>query len=121
MSTFAEIIERVDQYKPNAFEIADKVRWLTELDGKIAQEVMLMSVTGVRQLPRGEAALECEPLVSFPYDDLYDRYLEAMIDYHNEEYTNYQNSMQTYNGAYNTFLNWYLNTYDPIQGYGGGC
>ena len=117
MSTFAEIIERVDQNKPNAFEELEKLRWLTELDGKIAAEVMMMNVAGVRNLPRGEAALRCEPLVSFPYEDLYDRWLEAKIDYHNGEYGNYQNSMEAYNAAYNGFVNWFLNAYDPVQGY----
>lgn len=120
MSTFSEIIKRVDQNKPNSFEVDEKLRWLTELNGKIAQEVMMMSVSGVRNLPRDKKALKCEALVGFPYDDLYDRYLEAMIDFHNGEYSNYQNSMEAYNSAYNTFLNWYLNTYDPVQGYGGG-
>lgn len=120
MSTFSEIIDRVNQNKPNSFDVTEMVRWLTELDGKIATEVMMMSVTGVRNLPRGEETLNCEALVSFPYEDLYDRYLEAMIDYHNGEFSNYQNSMEAYNWAYNRFLNWYLNTYDPIQGYGGG-
>ena len=117
MSTFAEIIERVDQNKPNAFDISEKVHWLTELDGKIALEVMMMNVAGVRSLPKGEAALDCEPLVSFPYEDLYDRYLEAKIDYHNGEFNSYQNSMEAYNAAYSGFVNWFLNNYDPVQGY----
>lgn len=120
MSTFAEIIKRVDQNKPNAFDKTEKLRWLTELDGKIAAEVMMMSIAGVRNLPRDKNALECEPLVGFPYEDLYDRYLEAMIDYHNGEFNNYQNSMEAFNAAYNGFVNWFLNTYDPVQGYGGG-
>lgn len=117
MSTFSEIIDRVDQNKPNAFEKLEKLRWLTDLDGKIATEVMMMSISGVRNLPRGEAARDCEPLVSFPYEDLYDRYLEAQIDYHNGEFGNYQNAMEAYNAAYNGFVNWFLNTYDPVQGY----
>ena len=119
MSTFSEIIDRVDQNKPNAFEKTEKIRWLTELDGKVAAEVMMMSITGVRNLPKGDAALKSEPLVGLPYEDIYDRYLEAMIDYHNGEFNNYQNSMEAYNWAYGKFLNWYLNTYDPVQGYGG--
>ena len=120
MSTFAEIIERVDRNKPNAFEKLEKLRWLTELEGKIAAEVMLMSPAGVRNLPREKAALLCEPLVSFPYEDIYDRWLEAKIDYHNGEFGAYQNAMEAYNAAYNGFVNWFLNTYDPVQGYGGG-
>ena len=118
--TFGEIINCVDDYKDNGFHERTKLRWLTELDGKIAAEVMMMSIAGVRNLPRGKEALKCEPLVSFPYEDLYDRYLEAMIDYHNGEYNNYQNSMEAYNAAYNGFVNWFLNTYDPVQEYGGG-
>lgn len=117
MSTYAEIIERVDQYKPSAFEPEEKLRWLTELDGKIAVEVMMMSMAGVRSMPRGPEAMDCEPLVSFPYEDIYDRWLEAKIDYHNGEMNEYQNSMAAYNAAYNGFVNWFLNTYDPVQGY----
>ena len=117
MSTFAEIIERVDQNKPNAFEEMEKLRWLTELDGKIAIEVLMLNLIAVRKLPRGDAALSCEPLVSYPYEDMYDRWLEAKIDYHNGEYSAYQNAMEAYNTAYNGFVNWFLNTYDPVQGY----
>lgn len=117
MSTFAEIIKRVDQYKPNAYEEEEKLRWLTELDGKIAVEVLMLAPAAVKNLPKGDAAKDCEPLVGFPYEDLYDRWLEAKIDYHNGEYNNYQNCMEAYNASYNGFVNWFLNAYDPVQGY----
>lgn len=116
MSTYAQIIKRVDNYKPNAFERDTKLRWLTELDGKIAAEVMLVSPAFLQTMPKGKEALECKPLVSFPYEDLYDRYLEAKIDYHNGEFSDYQNSMEAYNAAYQGFVNWFLNAYDPVQG-----
>ena len=117
MSTYAEIIGRVDSYKPSAFETEEKLRWLTELDGKIAVEVMMLNPEFVRNMPRGEVALSCEPLIGFPYEDLYDRWLEAKIDYHNGEFSAYQNAMEAYNAAYNGWLNWFLNSYDPVQGY----
>lgn len=117
MSTFAEIIDRVDLNKPNAFEPEEKLRWLTELDGKIAVEVLMLNMDLVKKLPRGEKAMQCEPLVSYPYEDLYDRWLEAKIDYHNDEIGKYQNAMEAYNAAYNGFVNWFLNSYDPVQGY----
>lgn len=120
MSTFAEILNRVDQTKPNAFEMGEKLRWLTELNGKLATEVMLMSPAGVRELPQGSEALNCQPLVGYPYEDIYDRWLEAKIDYHNGEINQYMNSMEAYNAAYTGFVNWFLNAYDPVQGYGGG-
>ena len=117
MSTYAEIMKRVDQNKPNAFDDSEKLRWLTELDGKIAVEVLMMNQEAVRNLPRGKEAKGKEPLVGFPYEDLYDRWLEAKIDYHNGEFDSYQNAMEAYNAAYNGFVNWFLNAYDPVQGY----
>lgn len=117
MSTYAEIIGRVDANKPNAFETEEKLRWLMELDGKIAVEVMMLNGELVRRMADATDAKGREPLVSFPYEDLYDRWLEAKIDYHNGEFGSYQNAMEAYNAAYAGFVNWFLNAYDPVQGY----
>jgi hypothetical protein len=49
MATIQEIIERVDERKPNAFSQKAKIAWIAELDGKIAADVMLMNINDVRQ------------------------------------------------------------------------
>ena len=118
MSTIKEIIERVDENKPNAFDTKQKMAWLSALDGKIAAEVMLMSITQVRLLEyRYPDHLDCEMLVSWPHEELYDLYLEAKIDFANGEYDKYQNSQAAFNSAYDDFVCWFVSNYDPVQGY----
>lgn len=118
MSTYRDIIGLADSYRPNALEDQLKLWWLVTLDGKIAAEVLLMDVTEVRELLDFDypEALDMEPLVSFPHEELYLHYLEAKIAYANEEYNSYQNAMESYNAAYSNYVTWLLNTYDPIQG-----
>ena len=36
--TVNKAVELVDKLKPNAYEKADKVRWLSELEGQITEE-----------------------------------------------------------------------------------
>jgi len=113
-----EIIERVDRQKPNAFSAEDKVRWISELDGRLGLEVCMMDIAQVQQLRYGMDCLEHEPLLQFPHDAMYDHWMFAMIDYANGEYDKYQNAMECYNAHYDSFKHWFLNTYDPVRGYG---
>ena len=117
MSTIKQIINRVDAVKPNAFDLETKMAWLTELDGKIAADLFLMNIADIRQLECRNA--EHEALVGYPHEDIYDHYLAAKIDMANGEYDKYQNSMAMYNASYSNFACWFLNTYDPAQGYRG--
>lgn len=118
MATIKKIIERVDDLRPNAFSETTKLAWISELDGKIAADVMLMSIDDIRQLeyayPEG---LDKEPLVTYPHQELYVYWLQAQIDYANGEYNKYQNSMEMYNEYYGNFVRWFANTYEPAQGY----
>lgn len=118
MSTYKDIIALADSYRPNALEEELKLWWLMTLDGKLATEVMLIDVQDVREFMDAEyeEAIDFEPLIGFPHEELYLHYLEAKIAYANEEYTTYQNAMESFNAAYNSYVTWHLNTYDPIQG-----
>ena len=117
MSTFKEIIARVDEIKPNVFSEHRKLSWLTELDGRLAIDIFMMDIAEVRALPKGDEALECEPLIGFPHESIYDAWLEAMIHYSNGEVKEYQNAMEMYNSQYTNFALWFAQTYDPVQGY----
>ena len=120
MSTFKEIIARVDEMKPNAFSTSTKLSWLTSLNGKLAVDIFLMDISEVRALPQGMAALEHEPLVGFPHEEVYEEYLAAKIDAANGEAREYQNRMQIYDSYYTNFVGWFKATYDPVQG-DSGC
>ena len=117
MSTFKEIIERVDEFKPNDFSTRTKLNWLTTLDGKLATDVFLLSIEEIRALPhKYPEALECEGLISYPHEDVYELWLQAKIDYAHEDYDKFHNTMEQYNEAYSTFKNFFLSTYRPAQG-----
>lgn len=114
--TIAEIIEQVDDVKPNSFSEETKVRWLNSLEGRIQTEVMLMEANEVRPYVWPECK-DFEPLLEAPYDDLYGMWLTAQIDLGNGEYSKYQNSMAVFNATYGGFVRWFAGRYEPAQGY----
>ena len=117
MSTFKEIIDRVDEARPNAFHNKVKLKWLTDLNGKVAADVFLMDIAEVRALPNGfPGALNAEPLVNYPFEDIYDLWLEARIYAANEEYDKYQNMIELFNESYSSFTTWFLSAYRPGDG-----
>ena len=117
MAKIREIIEQVDLQKPNAFPEEGKLRWIAQLDGKIAQNVLLMGVEDLQQFKyRYPEDMETEPLVGFPHEDLYVLWLEAQIDAGNGEWNRYQNTIELYNAAYGNFVEWFANTYRPADG-----
>lgn len=122
MATIDTIITRVDEDKPNAFSKTQKVRWISILDGKISLEVFLMAPEEAKKLAYSDPEdLETEPLVNFPYDELYDLWLQAQIDFYNGEANRYQNTMEMFNARYYQFVRWVADSYDPAQGGRGGC
>ena len=58
--------------------------------------------------------LQTELLVPTPYDDLYLRWMEAMIDFHNGEYGKYNNAVDMFTTSYEAFQNYYNRTHMPI-------
>lgn len=116
MSTLREVIDLVDGIKPNAFDDAVKVAWLASLDQKIAVNVMLLSREDAGQIRYSTGNMDAQLLVGAPYEDIYEAWLCAKIDFANGEAEKYQNSITMYNAIYDEFVVWYAMTYDPVQG-----
>lgn len=113
--TLGEIIAEVDELKPNTYDDTIKVRWLSELDGRIYHEVICTHEADEDQEEyKGHSEVSEDLLVKDPYTDIYRHYLYAMIDYTNGETDRYQNSMLMFNNAYQTFCNYYNRTFKPI-------
>lgn len=110
--TLREVIEFVDEVKPNAFSNKVKVKWLEQLDGHIAAEELCMNPADLRELRYSEDELDTELLVEAPYDDIYALWLEAKIDFANGEYNKYQNTMQLYNEHYGSFVVWFAEHFE---------
>lgn len=115
--TLNEAIYRIDQIKPNGYAMTEKIKWLSTLDGIIKKEIIdthegseAITFNGYDE----NSSLTTVLLVPAPYDDIYLRWLEAQIDYANNEYGKYNNSTTMYNKAYATFEKYYNREHMPI-------
>lgn len=114
-----EAINMIDALKPNGYTQAEKIRWLSALDGTIKKEILDLhegaeniSFSGYDE----DTAPETPLLAEEPYDrELYLKYLEMQIDYYNGETARYNNSLTMYQAAYTAFARWYNRTYSPLS------
>jgi len=112
-----DVIDWVDEVKPNAFSDNVKVSWLNALEGRLQADVLLLA-----PLPPydADADMESTLLIEPPHDDLYGLWLSAKIDEANGEYAKYANTLAVFNGHYDNFVRWFADTYAPAQGYNTG-
>lgn len=106
--TVAQAIDRTDRLKPNSYAYADKLVWLSQLDGTIKREMI--------DTHEGGTAAEFVPytadndpervlLAEAPYDEMYIHYLSSQIDYFNGEYDRFNNSNAMFESAFSAFRN----------------
>ena len=110
-----DVIAAVDDIKPNAFTTATKLMWLSEVEGLVQTEVMLLAPAEITTYGP-ETDLETELLASPPHDKIYRAYLTAMIDYANGEYNRYQNTVEVFNAWFSEYVIWYADRYRPADG-----
>ena len=115
--TIMEALEQTARLKPHQYDTDVLIRWLSELDEKIYEEIWkthegeLPEFSGYGEETPGETAL----LVAGRYADMYIKYLESQIDYQNEEYDRYNNSAAAFNALYMEYWAWYTRTHMPKQ------
>ena len=116
--TIIEAINKIDALKPNTYSQDDKIKWLSNIDGIIKEEIIDTHEGGENVVFNGygyDVSVNTELLVPYPYDDLYIKWLESQIDYTNAEYGKYNNSVTAYNTAYAAFERYYNRHHKPIQ------
>ncbi|MGM9605296.1 MAG: hypothetical protein ACI3XG_09540 [Faecousia sp.] len=99
--TAQDVINWVDGKKHNVCSQEDKLFWLSQVEKMAAQ---LLARCG---LEPGETVVEPETVLSVPapYDGLYLRWLEAQIDYTNQEYLKYNNAMALFTALWQEYAN----------------
>lgn len=114
--TIIEAIDYVDAIQPNTFSKTEKIRWLSLLEGLIYEEIVCthegtenVIFGGYTSDTPGDSVL----IAPAPYDDVYVKYLQSQIDYHNGENKRFNNSNLLYNEAYARFRNWYNRKHMP--------
>lgn len=116
--TIAEAISKVDALKPNTYSTEDKVAWLSTLDARVKKQVINAHEYSDTIFFYGYDSvtdMETELLVPAPYDEMYLRWLEAQIDYHNSEDDRYNNAIMLFNNAYDGYKKFYTRTHMPLS------
>lgn len=118
--TIREAIGAVDRLKPNTCSDRDKRRWLWEAETLAREQITALyrkrrkpadPAEDTADTAAPEDASDTAPFddetpadtvltVPAPYDQLYLRYLEAQIDYHNGEFDRYNNAIALFQTAF---------------------
>lgn len=115
MPSVNKVIERVKRMKPNTLEDQDLARYLMELDGRIYKEITSADHPDVTPPAKWPEEGDKQLLVAEPYDNLYDHYLTAMIEYWMREYGNYNNTVALFQQAYDEFRAYYRRKHRPKE------
>lgn len=116
--TIAEVISKVDALKPNTYTLEDKIDWLSNLDARVKSQIIDAHECNGPFYFYGYDSMsdqDTELLVPAPYDEMYLRWLEAMIDYHNSEDERYNNAIMLFNNAYEGYKKHYTRTHMPLS------
>lgn len=101
-----EAITRLDALIHNTYLQSDKVDWLSRLDTMVKRQVIdthegadNVAFTGYDD----NTDVNKELLVPTPHDEMYLRWMEAQIHYHNGEYDKYNNAIIMFNTVFESF------------------
>lgn len=114
--TAREAIERVDTLKYNQFTTREKLGWLQNLEWQIKAEIIDGHEDDFMENPAflSEDTMDADLLAIPPYDDMYLKWLEAQIDYHNGEFDRYNNSIALFQTAFDGYKNFYHRHHMPL-------
>ena len=130
--TLIQAVNEADNLKPNMYELPEKIKWLSRLDRRIFEEILLMhelsdeekepfmvEIDGKRIFSfcaYNENDQEKELIVQEPYDEMYVHWLSAQIDWNNREYVGFNNSNAMFESVYAKFSSAYNRTHMPKGG-----
>lgn len=102
--TMNQVIEELDKLKPNVYDEDTKYKWMARLDGMISTQVH------GEELPEYTLPDDADMplLVPAPFDDIYVLYCASMIDFHNREYSNYNNTALMFTERLDAYKAWYI-------------
>ena len=112
-----DAIKEIDSLKHNTYSQPIKLGWLSRLDYMVKKHIIdthqgeEVNFTGYND----STDLQTELLVPAPYDEVYLRWMEAQIDYHNGEYDKYNNAIIMFNAAFEAYQKHYISAHKPVQ------
>lgn len=103
--TITELINKVQEEKPNTFTTEKMISFINELEPEVAEQFLL------EECPEYDASsMNTELLAPDPYSRLYVSYLKSQVDYANEEYPSYQLNRDQHVQDFRDFVDWVIRT-----------
>ena len=110
--TIQDVLNEVDELKPNQYKSGTKISWISKIEKKIHDDII--SRQGYDGPPPDytrNTDLETVLLAPDAYADLYVYYVISMIEQHNGEIERYRNTSAMFNQLYINFIGWYYATH----------
>ena len=103
------LLDYIAEVTPHVFPESVLLMWLNELEGRVQLDILLREPGEVVRytLPADEGT---ELIVPMPHGRMYRFHLQAMIQREQGEYSKYQNTMQSFNNAWNEYACWHAET-----------
>lgn len=114
--TIIEAITKVNKLKPNTIDDGIKVEWLSKIDSLIFTDTIKAhrknaTTSILPNLPNEfvpyDENEDCELIVPYTYEDLYLYWLEAQINYWQDDIDAYNKAMTRFNEMFSAFSNWF--------------
>ena len=115
--TIKEAINRLDALIFNTYTTDDKIQWLSRLDAAVKNQIIdLHEGAGYFGFYGydNNTDMETELIVPTPFDEVYLRWMEAQIHYHNGEYDKFNAAIIMYNSAFESYASYYNKHHMPI-------
>lgn len=100
-----KVIETVDTLYPNSYSEERKFGWINELDGMV-KRLVIQEDEAVPYIYPDD--MDRELLIPAPFDNLYALYIQSMIEFHNREYGNYNNTTLMFETRFTEYKKSYI-------------
>lgn len=117
--TVQEALDITDEMKPNMMDRNLKLKYLTEIEQLIHDEIVMTHVHSWAEARKPVYNDETEPgtrlIVPDPYSMVYVHWLMTKIDIQNQEDQRYNNDRALFENAYNPMSDWWTRHRMPLQ------
>ena len=117
--TLQEAVDITDEMKPNMMNIRLKMKYLTEIEQLIHEEIILKHEHPAEMDEKPEYTEESSPdtvlRIPDPYAMVYVYWLMTKIDIQNQEDGRYNVDRAQFENAYDTMSDWWTRNHMPMQ------
>lgn len=117
--TLQEALDIADEMKPNMMSRKLKIKYLSEIEGLIHQEILMKHEHTEEEEIRPVYNEDSDPgtvlIVPEPYTKVYTDWLMTQIDRQNQEDERYNVDRAHFENSYETMSDWWTRTKMPLQ------